>query len=114
MENNDKINIIWSSGEREVALKLVFMYAYNAKLKEFWKEVNIIVWGPSQKLLAEDDEIKSKFENVLKAGVTAEACIACSEMLGVTRNLVEMDIDVKPMGVPLTDIIKSGGKLITF
>ena len=28
--------IVWSSGDREVALKLVYMYVYNAKKRAGW------------------------------------------------------------------------------
>jgi hypothetical protein len=46
--------VVWSSGDREVALKTAFMYTVNAKLKGWWPEVILIVWGPSAKLLSED------------------------------------------------------------
>lgn len=35
--NSDKLVILWTSGDREVALKMVFMYGLNAKVKGWWK-----------------------------------------------------------------------------
>ncbi len=40
---NNKLAIIWSSGERDVALKLAFMYALNSKKLGWWKEVKFII-----------------------------------------------------------------------
>ncbi|TCO70689.1 hypothetical protein, partial [Marinisporobacter balticus] len=60
-ENKDKLVVLWTSGDREVAFKMVFMYTLNAKLKGWWKDVTLIVWGPSSKLLSEDAEVQVYF-----------------------------------------------------
>ena len=31
-DNKDKLVVVWTSGDREVALKMVFMYTINSKL----------------------------------------------------------------------------------
>ena len=54
----DKLVVIWSSGDREVAEKMVFMYTLNSKLRQWWKEVTFIIWGPSAKLISEDIELQ--------------------------------------------------------
>ena len=54
IQNNEKLVILWSSGDREAALKMVFMYTYNAKKYEWWDDLTLLVWGPSAKLLSED------------------------------------------------------------
>ncbi|WP_197092805.1 hypothetical protein [Labilibaculum euxinus] len=53
-----KLAVVWTSGDRDVALKMVFMYTYNAKKMGWWDEINLIVWGPSSKLLCEDAELQ--------------------------------------------------------
>ena len=72
--------VLWTSGDREVALKMVFMYTLNAKLKDWWQEVILIVWGPSAKLLSQDQELQGKIEQMKAAGVVMEACKACADM----------------------------------
>lgn len=42
----NELVVLWTSGDREVALKMVFMYTLNSKLKGWWKDVTLIVWGP--------------------------------------------------------------------
>ena len=46
--------ILWTSGDREVALKMVFMYAYYCQKRAWMDTVRLLVWGPSSKLLTED------------------------------------------------------------
>ena len=37
--------VLWTSGDREVALKMVFMYIFNAKSRGWWEEIRLIIWG---------------------------------------------------------------------
>ncbi len=110
----DHLVVVWSSGDREVALKMVFMYTYNAKRKEWWDDVTLIVWGPSAKLIAEDEELKEYVLKMKDAGVRLEACKACADMYKVSGHLEALGIDVKYMGKPLTEYIKGGGSIVTF
>ena len=98
--------VLWTSGDREVALKMVFMYTLNAKLKGWWEEVILIVWGPSAKLLSQDEELQGRIEQMKEAGVVLEACKACADLYGVAPDLEAMGIEVKYMGVPLSDYLK--------
>ena len=52
--NHEKLVVVCTSGDRDVALKMVFMYTFNAKKYEWWKEITLLIWGPSSKLLSED------------------------------------------------------------
>ena len=40
----EKLFVLWSSGDREVAKKMVFMYTLNAKLNGWWNDISLIVW----------------------------------------------------------------------
>jgi len=64
--NADKkaLVVLWTSGDREVTLKMVFMYTLNAKLKGWWEEVILIVWGPSAELLSRDEELGGKIKRM--------------------------------------------------
>ncbi|MCL4384789.1 MAG: DsrE family protein [Actinobacteria bacterium] len=114
MENKDKLVIIWSSGDREVALKMVFMYTLNSKLYNWWDDITLIVWGPSTNLLSTDYELQEYIQKIRENGVKLEACKTCADMYGVTQKLSNLGIDVKFMGIPLTQYIKEGRKIITF
>ena len=47
-------------------------------------------------------------------GVVVEACVVCANNYGVADDLRALDIDVKPIGVPLSDRLKGPWKVITF
>ena len=111
---SSKLVVLWTSGDREVALKMVFMYAYNAKKNNWWDEIRFIVWGPSSKLLSEDTELQEYIRKMISEGVDVQACKACADSYGVTGKLEDLGIPVKYLGKPLTDLLKSGWISITF
>ena len=112
--NPDKLIVLWTSGDKEVALKMVFMYTLNSKLKKWWKDVTLIVWGPSSKLLSNDIELQEYLAKIKEAGVKLKACKACSDSYGVSEKLEKLGIEVIHMGEPLTHFIKEDYKIITF
>lgn len=113
-EEPSKLLVIWTSGDKEVAMKMVYMYTYNAKKNEWWKEVRFLIWGPSSKLLSEDTELQDYIKRMKDVGVELFACKACSDMYGVSGKLEQLGIDVKYMGQPLTEMLKTGWTTITF
>lgn len=111
---SDTLVVLWSSGDPEVAEKACLMYAHAAKKNSWFKEVILIVWGPSEKLLVENSELKEKIASMKKDGVIVEACVACSNMYGVTNDLKVCNVDVKGMGVPLTHYLKRGYRIVSY
>ena len=111
---SDTLVVMWTSGDPEVAQEVCLMYAHAAKKNKWFKEVILIVWGPSQRLAVENAAIKEKVASMRKDGVIVQACIACSNMLGVTDALKACSIDVRGMGVPLTAYLKRGYKVVTY
>jgi len=49
-----RLCVVWSSGDPGVAKNVCLMYAHNAKRRGWFDEVHLIVWGPSDKLLTEN------------------------------------------------------------
>ena len=109
-----KLLMVWTSGDKEVAEKMVFMYTYNAKKQGWFDEVRFLIWGPSSKLLSEDAELQDYLKKMGNVGVELNACIVCANMYGVTDKLKDLGVDVKGMGMPLTDMLKTGWVTITF
>ncbi len=108
-----KLNILWTNDSIDTAQKMVLMYSTNAKLKNWWDEINLIIWGATAKLVAENESIQENLKTAQDAGVNVFACIVCANQLGVTDKLESLGIDVKPMGLPLTEILQNGEKLLT-
>ena len=107
-DNSNKLAVLWTSGDPELAEKMAFMYTYNAKKQGWFDEVVLIVWGPSAKLLSENKMLQDYVKKMQEAGIKVEACMACARMYEVDGKLQEMGIDVKGMGVPLSNYLKDG------
>jgi hypothetical protein len=109
-----KLVVLWTSGDREVALKMVFMYTFNAKKNGWWDTIHFIVWGPSSKLLSEDAELQEYIQEMKKVGVELFACKACADMYGVSDKMAKLGLEVKYIGKDLTSLLQSGWTSLTF
>ena len=109
-----KLHVLWTTGEKDVALRMIFVYLLSAKANGWWDEVNLIIWGPSAKLVGENRLIRQELDLLMQSGITIEACQACTDSYKVTDKLKELGITVRFMGEPFTEYLESGDKLITF
>lgn len=109
----DKLVILWTNADPITAKLMVFMYAKASMERKWWDSVQLVIWGATAKLVAEDREIQRQLLEVKEQGVAVSACLACATELGVTETLSGLGIELKLWGGPLTEVIKSGTKLIT-
>ena len=110
----NKLLIVWSSGEIEVAKKLILLYGSVMLPRNYWDEAHIMVWGPSAKLLAEDQELQMMVKNVQSTGVDLSCCVVCADEYGVSDTLASLGIEMTHTGERLTESLKSDWKVITF
>ena len=113
MNDSNRLNILWTSGDAHTARLMVFMYAKNSILRGWWDEVTVIIWGASAKLASEDDLIREEIKIAQNVGVKFSACVACARGLGVVENLEAMGVEVVSWGPLLTDILQNKENLIT-
>ncbi|MDP1621098.1 MAG: DsrE family protein [Bacteroidales bacterium] len=109
-----KLHLLWTTGEKEVAMKVIFPYLINSKANGWWDEINLIIWGPSARLTAGDQEIHSQLQDIMDSGITVEACQACSDAYRVTEKLIDLGITVRYMGGSFSEYLNSEAKVITF
>jgi hypothetical protein len=112
--DSDTLVVLWTSGDIEVAEKLVFMYVTASKSALWFDEVIFIIWGPSAKLLAENTKLQEGLKKMQDIGVRTEACVVCARMYEVDDDLRNLGVDVKGMGRPLSDYLKSRHHVLTF
>lgn len=111
----EKLTILWTSRDPEVAHRMVLMYGKAAKSNQWFDVVRLIIWGPSARLVAADKDIQAKLIDMKQNGIVIEACVVCADSYGITERLRELGIEVKPMGKPLSSIIREkSSHLITF
>lgn len=106
IKKDDRLVVVWTSGDKEVATKMVFMYTYNARKYEWWKDITLLVWGPSAKLLSEDKELQDYVKSMKEEGIHLLACKGCADQYGVSEKLEEIGVEVRYTGVDLTNFIK--------
>jgi len=110
----DTLVVLWSSGDPEVAEKACLMYTSYAKSRGWFKEVILLAWGPSERLMAENTMVKEKVAAMQKDGVIVQACVVCANMYEVADELKVCSVDVRGTGGLLTKYIKRGYKMIAF
>ena len=108
-----KAKILWTTDNKETALHMVCLYAHNALLKGWMDEVEVLVWGASQRLIAEDAEVRAKVEAMIQDGVKVVACLKCADSLNITAPLQTCGIDVHYTGELLSAWINSGESVIS-
>ena len=109
----NKLNILWTTDNKDTVFNMLVMYAVNSIKHDWWKEINIIIWGASAKLIGNDTQIQTEIKEMLNHGITIEACKACCDNYEVTEKLEKLGIIVKYMGVPLTEYLKNNEKILT-
>lgn len=111
--NKEHLHILWTNADVTTAKLMVMMYARNAMKNGWWKEVTVIVWGATVKLLAENKELQEEVKRAESYGVKFTGCIACAEELNLVDEMKEIGLDLYKWGPPLTELIKSGAPLLT-
>lgn len=109
----DHLYILWTNSDPLTAELMVMMYARNSLLRHWWKQVTVIIWGATARLVAENENIQEQIRIARHVGVAFSACMACADRLGVTQQLREQDIEVVYWGEGLTRILQQKGSLLT-
>lgn len=110
----NKLVVVWTSDDPYLAERMVLMYVHAAKNNNWFNEVTLIIWGPSAKMVSENLKIQEKLKAMQIDGVQIQACIACASAYDVVDDLKNLNFEVKGMGKPLTEYLKSNAKVLTF
>ncbi|RXJ67158.1 DsrE family protein [Halarcobacter ebronensis] len=105
--------ILWTTDNKDTSIHMVLLYAHNAKLKGWMDDVSVLVWGASQKLIAQDKEIQDKVKAMIDDGVKVTACLKCAQNMEIAEGLEACNIDVYYTGELLSNWIKSGDTIIS-
>jgi hypothetical protein len=109
-----KVFVMLSSADREVALEVGLVYPLNAKKKGWMEEVKVIIFGPSEKVAANDAEVQERLKQCQEAGVEVMACKWCADRMGITGKLESIGIPVVYVGSVISDLIKDDWASLTF
>ncbi len=113
MSEKTHLYVLWTSDNLITAEKMVFMYTVNSLVHGWWEKATLIIWGVTAKLVNDNTDIQEQIKKAQDAGVHVTACKACADQLGVTETLEKLNIEVKYLGAPLTEVLKNGERLLT-
>lgn len=103
-----RLAIVWTSGDPDVAHRMTLMYAGAAKRNGWFAEVRLVIWGPSQRLVVADKDVRAYIERLIEGGVVVEACLACADSYGIAEDLRAIPgVEVRYMGRPVSEFLKS-------
>ncbi len=103
--NEKKLAIVWISVDKRAAIDMALLYARDSLLNGWWKQVELILWGPSVQAAAESQDVQGELEILQNLGVPIRVCMACAVRYGVARQLTDMGYEVKGMGEHLTELL---------
>ena len=110
----NKLLLVWSTEEVEVAKKMILLYSSVILERAYWDEAHLMIWGPSARILAKDETLQSMLKTVQASGVETSACVVCSDDYDVSEKLRELGVKTIHTGELLTEALQSDWKVITF
>ena len=112
--SQNRLLILWSTEELEVAKKMVLLYSSVILPRNYWDKAHLMIWGPSARLLVENEELQSMLKTLQESGVQTSACVVCSDDYGVSERLRELGVVTEHTGERLTQALQDDWKVITF
>ena len=110
----NKLLIVWSTEEIEVAKKMVLLYGSVILPRGYWERAHLMIWGPSARVLAENEELQTMLKTLQESGVETSACVVCSDDYGVSAKLESLGVATMHTGELLTQALQNDWKVITF
>lgn len=110
----NRLFVILASGDKDVALEVALFYPVTLAKEKYMDEVKVILFGPSEKLVARDKQVQKRIKTLQKAGVKISACKYCSDRMGVSDKLAELGITVEYVSSGIAQMLKDGWFSLTF
>lgn len=110
----NKLLVILASGDRDVALEMALFYPVTVAKEKYMDEVKVILFGPSEKLVARDKNVQKRIKTLQEAGVVVSACKYCSDRMGVSEKLKELGITVEYVSKGIAEMLREGWASLTF
>ena len=115
-QGSGNVVIMLQSADPEL-LFLGLLYADRAIKHQWMDNVKIVFWGPAQKTLAslpDSSEQKKLIKGIIaRGGKSARiwCCKACSDRLGVTKQMEELGLEVFHVGNATSYLLKLGYRM---
>jgi len=103
---SSKLLVIIATGEKEKALTGL-MYARNALKLGWMEDVKIVFFGPSERLIVQDEQVLNEVKNIAVMGELF-ACKTISDRKGISGEVERLGVKVEHVGSIISNFIKDG------
>jgi hypothetical protein len=104
-EHATKIDLLWTDEDRDVFTESIVPYSHRYLDGKSGTELNLIIWGPAVKLLAEDDQLQNKLASMIDKGLQVKTSQFLTDQYGVTEELTEIGVEVGKTKDVLTETL---------
>jgi len=101
-----KLLVIIATKDKEKALSGL-MYARNAWGGAWFDDVKVVFFGPSEKLMVNDEEVEEAVKNIKVVGEIF-ACKAISNRENISEEIEKLGVTVMGVGSVISNFIKDG------
>jgi len=101
-----KLLVVVATGDKEKALTAL-MYAKNAAKNGWLDEVKVVFFGPSERLMVEDEDVSQEALEVAEL-CESLACKAISDREEISEAITKMGVRVEYVGRIISDYIRDG------
>ena len=102
--------LIWLASGDRAKLEPGILWGKNAKLNGWVDEVRFVVFGESEKLILQDDDLFQMLAEVQPPMF----CKHLADAQGISEGLEEKGANLVYVGEPIAEAIKQGFQVITF
>lgn len=104
---SSKLVIIVSQAE-ENAIWTGLFTAIKCTKNSYMDDIRLVLWGPSEKVIADNKELQNMVQEYLALEKPVWACKTCSDRYGVTEAMEALGCKVDYMGLLVTSWLKEG------
>lgn len=104
-EHATEVDLLWTDEDRDVFTESIVPYSHRYLDGKSGKELNLIIWGPAIKVLAENDQLQNKLASMIDKGLTVKTSQFLTDQYGVTEQLKQIGVEVGKTDNVLTETL---------
>ncbi len=104
---HSKVIVIISSADEELIWTGIF-YATKGTRNSFMDDIRLVLWGPSERIISENNELQGMIREYQEFGNPVYACKTCSDRYDVSEKLEKLGYEVDYVGSIVSGWIKEG------
>ena len=109
---DSSLSVIWLSADKRAAADMAFLYIRTSLLNHWWKNCELILWGPPVETAANFEDIQTELMMLKNIGADIKACEACALRYGVVKKLETLGIKCEGMSEHLTELLKNKSAML--